>query len=100
MNDSAKGFTKQPPSKYINAEGTVAIAGIGYIPYSFADDLTIDPSISYEYISVEFYDAESGEWVVSLDGVFVNYDAYVPTTIKFNSNKAGTFTCRICTKKQ
>ena len=99
VNDSPKGFTKQPPSKNTNALGTVAIAGIGYIPYSFADDLTIDPSISYEYISVEFYDAESSEWVVSLDDVFANYNAYVPTTINFNSNKAGTFTCRICAKK-
>ena len=99
VNDSPKGFTKQPPSKNTNAQGTVAIAGIGYIPYSFADDLTIDPSISYEYISVEFYDAESSEWVTELDGVSVNYNAYVPTTINFNSNKAGTFTCRICAKK-
>ena len=99
VNDSPKGFTKQPPSKNTNAQGTVAIAGIGNIPYSFADDLTIDPSISYEYISVEFYDAESGEWVTELDGISVNYNAYVPTTINFNSNKAGTFTCRICAKK-
>ena len=99
VNDSPKGFTKQPPSKPTNESGGTAIAGIGYIPYSFADDLTIDPSIDYEYISVEFYDAESGEWVAELDGVFANYNAYVPTTINFNSNKAGTFTCRICAKK-
>ena len=99
VNDSPKGFTKQPPSKSTNESGGTAIAGIGYITYSFADDLTIDPSIDYEYISVEFYDAESGEWVAELDGVNANYDAFNPTIIRFNSNKAGTFTCRICAKK-
>ena len=99
VNDSPKGFTKQPPSKSTNESGGTAIAGIGYITYSFADDLTIDPSIDYEYISVEFYDAESGEWVAELDGLNANYDAFNPTIIRFNSNKAGTFTCRICAKK-
>ena len=99
VNDSPKGFTKQPPSKNINAQGTEAIAGIGYISYSFADDMAIDSSISYEYITVEFYDTESGEWVISLDDVFANYNGTTPTTINFNSNKAGTFTCRICAKK-
>ena len=99
VNDSPKGFTKQLPSKSTNESGGTAIAGIGYITYSFADDLTIDPSIDYEYISVEFYDAESGEWVAELDGVNANYDAFNPTIIRFNSNKAGTFTCRICAKK-
>ena len=99
VNDSPKGFTKQPPSKSTNESGGTAIAGIGYITYSFSDDLTIDSSIDYEYISVEFYDAESGEWVAELDGVNANYAALNPTIIRFNSNKAGTFTCRICAKK-
>ena len=97
--DAPHGFTKQPPSKSTNAFGETAVAGIGFIPYSFADDLTIDPSIDYEYISVEFYDAESGEWVASLDKVFANYNAFTPETIQFNSSKAGVFTCRICAKK-
>ena len=95
----ADGFTTQPTSKSKTPLGETAVAGSGIIKYIFNEDFVINNSVDYEFITIEFYDVKTGEWVTEFQGVIASYVAHNPTEITFSSSIAGEFTCRICAKK-
>ena len=83
------GFTKQPA----DASDIVGMQ----IQYA-VDNFTIDPSITYEHVFAEIYNAETGEWVTTIDGVSAGngiIENYGQQMIVFNSSIAGEFTFRL-----
>ena len=83
------GFTKQPA----DASNIVGMQ----IQYA-VDNFTIDPSITYEHVFAEIYNAETGEWVTEYNGAHAGngiIEAYGQQYINFSSDAVGEFTFRL-----
>ena len=87
--DAPHGFTKQPSD-------ASEVLGI-QIKY-YADNFTIDPSITYNSVVAQIYNPETGEWVTEYNGAHAGngiVEAYGQQFILFTSQNAGTFTFRL-----
>ena len=87
--DAPHGFTKQPSD-------ASEIAGI-QIKY-YADNFTIDPSVTYNSVVAQIYDPESGEWVTEYNGAHAGngiVEDYGQQYILFTSQNDGSFTFRL-----
>ncbi|MDO4746384.1 MAG: InlB B-repeat-containing protein, partial [Bacillota bacterium] len=91
--DAPHGFTKQPSD-------ASEVAGI-QIKY-YVDNFTIDPSITYNDVLAQIYNAETGEWVTEYNGAHAGNgidEAYGQQYIVFASSNAGAFTFRLMAKQ-
>ena len=87
--DAPHGFTKQPSD-------ASEVLGI-QIKY-YADNFTIDPSITYNSVVAQIYNPETGEWVTEYNGAHAGngiIEAYGQQYIVFTSQNAATFTFRL-----
>ena len=87
--DAPYGFTKQPSD-------ASEVLGI-QIKY-YADNFTIDPSITYNSVVAQIYNPETGEWVTEYNGAHAGnglVEEYGQQYIVFNSQNAATFTFRL-----
>ena len=92
--DAPHGFTKQPSD-------VSEVLGI-QIKY-YIDNFTIDPSITYNDVLAQIYNAETGEWVTAYNGAHAGngiVEAYGQQYITFSSSNAGAFTFRLIAKQE
>ena len=87
------GFTKQPAdaSEIVGTQ----------IKYS-VDNFTVEPSITYNNVIAQVYDAESGEWTTATANVSAGnglVELYGKQYIIFMSNIVGEFTFRLIAKQ-